>query len=142
MYDTILVAIDGSPCGQRALDEAMALASAVHARLEVLHVVESGYESGFRDELVRQGQKLLALAKAKADELDVQCTTILDDAEDQLGDVSSAITRTSKRVGANLLVLGTHGRKGIDRLLMGSVAEKLARSAVTPVLLVRPDSGA
>jgi len=120
----------------------MALASAVHARLEVLHVVESGYESGFRDELVRQGQKLLALAKAKADELDVQCTTILDDAEDQLGDVSSAITRTSKRVGANLLVLGTHGRKGIDRLLMGSVAEKLARSAVTPVLLVRPDSGA
>jgi len=140
MYDTILVAIDGSPCGQRALDEAIALASAVHARLEVLHVVESGYESEFHDELLRQGQKLLALAKAEAEERDVQCGITLDDAEQHLGDVSSAITRTSERVGANLLVLGTHGRKGIDRLLMGSVAEKLARSAVTPVLLVRLDA--
>lgn len=140
MYDTILVAIDGSPCGQRALDEAIALASAVHARLEVLHVVESGYESGFHDELLRQGQKLLALAKAEAEERDVQCGITLDDAEHHLGDVSSAIILTSERVGANLLVLGTHGRKGIDRLLMGSVAEKLTRSAVTPVLLVRLDA--
>lgn len=137
MYNTILVAIDGSPCGQRALEEASGLALALHASLEVLHVIESGYEAGVRETLICQGRKLLAEAQAMAEKRGVQCAVTLEDAEQHVGDVSSAISRAVERDGAQLLVLGTHGRKGVNRLLMGSVAEKLARSALTPVLLVR-----
>nr|WP_315594663.1 universal stress protein [uncultured Cupriavidus sp.] len=142
MYDTILVTIDGSACGDCALKEAIDLASAVHARLDVLHVVESGYETGVHEELVRRGHKLLAEARAMAEARGLPCTMTLDEVEHPTGDVASVISQTLEKDGAQLLVLGTHGRRGINRLLMGSVAEKLVRSAPTPVLLVRMDKRA
>lgn len=142
MYDTILVAIDGSACGHRALVEAIELASAVHARLEVVHVIESGFETEIHAELVRKGRELLDGARAAAEQRGVQCVVKLEDAEQLLGDVASAISQALVKTQAKLLVLGTHGRTGLNRLLMGSVAEKLVRNASTPVLLVRLDSNA
>ncbi len=85
--------------------------------LEVLHVIESGYEAGVRETLICQGRKLLVEARATAEKRDVQCAVTLEDAEQHVGDVSSAISRALER--ARHLVLGTHGRTNVDTLAYG-----------------------
>jgi len=146
MPQTILVAIDDSPCATRALQEAIALASSSKAKLEILHVIDYGYlkyDLGYVDasvltpQLVVAGEKLLEDAAASAEKAGVSHATRLVDDVLTLGDIPSAVRQTAKDCGAELIVIGTHGKHGLRRLLLGSVAESLARECVVPVLLVR-----
>ncbi|MBF6990006.1 MULTISPECIES: universal stress protein [Cupriavidus] len=146
MYQTILVAIDGSNCGNRALEEAIRLASLCKARLEIVHVVDNGYlmyDVGFstmadlRPALVNAGTALLSEAEARARGNGLVCSTHLVNDILVAGDIASAIHAEAQRTHAELVVVGTHGRRGVRRLVMGSVAEGLVRDAKVPVLLVR-----
>jgi nucleotide-binding universal stress UspA family protein len=144
MYQRILVPLDGSDTSSKALEEALRLAGLSGARVDLLHVVE-GYGGGYvptdiyyqdvLPQLVQQGERLLAQAAGKARERGVATETVLIDGGAER--VSTLILRQAEARNADLIVLGTHGRRGIGRLLLGSDAEQVARSAPIPVLLVR-----
>ena len=146
MYKKIVAAIDGSETSKRAFDEAIRLAKEVDAEIHVIYVVDSPamlYGVGFYDPselkkafveegslLVREATETLAAAGVRGD-------TAIVDAQAANGDVVTAIAQEATRWGADLVVLGTHGRRGVQRALLGSVAEAFIRIAPTPVLLVR-----
>ncbi len=145
-FHKILVAVDGSPGSDLALAEAIKLAQALGARLRLVHVMDelgwvNGFESAtayFDDVLPRMrdaGGKLLArgLARALAANVEAESELVIQSA----GRVADDVADEGKRWGADLIVAGTQGRHGVDRLLLGSSAEQIVRHASTPVLLVR-----
>lgn len=144
-YRRILVAIDGSPPAARGLKEAIRLAKADGVQLFILHVVNEFYafatpEAGtvvidIVSVLRRDARKLLAKAQALADRAGVKAKTVMQ--ETIGGAAADAIVREAKKQRADLIVLGTHGRRGVRRLVMGSDAEQVVRTATVPVLLVR-----
>lgn len=147
MYTVILVAIDGSPTSSNALDEAVGLARLSNARLHVVHIVDPiKHMTGFeRPEvyvreilpaLLREGEAVLSKARAQAEAAGVQADTALIESKGE--PVWQLLVNDAKASGASLVVVGTHGRKGVNRVLMGSDAEQVARHAPVPVLLVRP----
>lgn len=117
----VLVATDFSPQAQRALVAAVAHARALHARLHVLHVGDEP------DAVTRTESWLHASMPALA------AITVVE-----RGHPASAIVRYAKEHGIALVVVGTHGRTGFSRALLGSVAERVARTAPCPVLTVPP----
>jgi nucleotide-binding universal stress UspA family protein len=151
MYQRILVAIDGSETAQLALNHAVQLAKDQRARLRIAHVVEvlgltytasmaGGYPfdaTTVLESLRESASKLLQEAEAKARSADIEVETVLLEDDDPTARVASAISKEADRWEADLIVLGTHGRRGFDRLLLGSVAETLVRTATLPLLLVR-----
>jgi nucleotide-binding universal stress UspA family protein len=148
MYKKILLAIDGSPTSDKVLTE-VANVAAPGATVRVMYVVEDPVTSFptlygeyydvelVREALVDEGSKLLALAKARlhAQGFDVQ--TSLIDLRQLGGDIPEAIKAESDAWAADLTILGTHGRRGVRRLFLGSVAEHFMRISEGPVLLVR-----
>ena len=149
MYKKILVAVDGSHCSDLALDHAIGLAAICDAELQVVHVIDNGYlkyDMGYVDltdlraGLIKGGEDLLAEAQEKAKARHVRCQTIMIDEIVALGDIAHQIRQLVDDSAAELVVLGTHGRHGMSRLLLGSVAESLARQCPVPVLLVRATS--
>ncbi len=134
----ILVPTDFSDNATQALDYAVALAAKLDAKVHVLHVLAFstfGAEyaigsliEGLIADAQRQLDKLAAEHVAKA----ALAPTVL-----KTGDARDEIDRTAVEVEANLIVMGTHGRRGVSRLLLGSVAESIVRTAPCPVLLVR-----
>jgi len=147
MYQRILVAIDGSPVADKALAEAVMMARAGGGRLLLLHVSEpplplTGEGQWVMMELPREtflklGEEMLAKAAEKARAGSVVAETRQVEAFG--GRVARVIAETAAEWNADLIVAGSHGRRGIDRMLLGSVAEGLARLAQMPVLLVRGD---
>lgn len=146
MYDRILVAVDGSPTADRALDEAIQLAKKLGSELVIAHVIDNAYLKydvgyidirGFTEALMAQGKQIIAEARTKAEKAGVRARGLVVD--DPIGtfDIGFAIEQTAKDVGAQALVLGTHGRRGFRRLFLGSVAESVLRQSTLPVLLVR-----
>lgn len=144
MYKKILVPIDGSAPSQRGLDEAIALARLAHAELEVLHVIDA-YPvlpdmavltdlRSLRDEMSRHGQQLLSEAAHKARDAGVTARVRLREIES--GRVAASILDTAQEYACDLIVIGTHGRRGFSRLVLGSDAERVARASSLPVLLV------
>jgi nucleotide-binding universal stress UspA family protein len=150
MFDRILVAIDGSPTSQRALKSAIGLAKSQNGTLTILHVVNDmsavaqvGYSSyvpaayvdDMLDELRNTGRKVLGKAAALARASGVEPVERL--VESKGGSIADAILAEARKVRADVIVLGTHGRRGLQRMLMGSDAETVLREARVPVLLVR-----
>ena len=145
MYKRILVAIDGSPASRRGLKEAIRLAKGARARLLLLHVIdEVALVAAFPGALhtvdmvapVREaGKTILARGREQAQLAGVSSQALL--VESLEGSVAERIVREARRWRADLLVLGTHGRRGMRRMVMGSDAELVVREASTPVLLVR-----
>ncbi|CAH0445748.1 universal stress protein [Ralstonia pseudosolanacearum] len=146
MYDRILIAVDGSPTADRALDEAIQLALKLDAELVIAHVIDNSYLKydvgyidigGFTEMLIESGKQIVASAKAKAEKAGVRAKGRVVD--DPIGsfDIGFAIEQTAQDVGAQAIVLGTHGRRGFRRLFLGSVAESVVRQSMLPVLLVR-----
>jgi nucleotide-binding universal stress UspA family protein len=150
MFRRILVPIDGSPPSKRGLEEAIALAKDQAARLCLLHVVDElsmmpafdgamyvppSYRDEFTKAMRDEGKKLLAEADAAVRRRDVKADTVL---LETLGHrVAELIIKQAKKWRADVIVLGTHGRRGFSRLLMGSDAEMVVRESPVPVLLVR-----
>lgn len=146
MYKKILVPFDSSPVSDRALDEAIRLARAMSARLRIVHAVNTRFpqldqledivdvnEVGAR--LEEAGRKLLAQAEQKARQAGVEAETRLHRTDGKR--VVDVLGGDADAWGADLIVMGTHGRTGFDYLLLGSVAEEFLRVTPTPLLLVR-----
>lgn len=146
MYQRILVPIDGSPTSARGLQEAIKLAKLTGARLRLMHVVDSiSYGAGMdapmmvTSEMLRLmregGEKLLAKDKARVEKAGLRVDTVL--ADSAAGRLCDQVVEQAQKWRAGLIVLGTHGRRGVGRLLLGSDAELITRLATVPVLLVR-----
>ena len=147
-YRKILVAVDGSKASSKGLREALRLAQLEGARLFILHVVDdypafqamdammAGAPGADLVPFLREGGKrILARAERLARKRGVKCTPIL---REQIGGPAAhPIVREARKAGADLIVLGTHGRRGMRRLVLGSDAEQVVRTASVPVLLVR-----
>lgn len=144
-YRRILVAVDGSPASTKGLREAIRLAAEEGARLFVLHVVDEFYAFANLDGIApgvdlvpafrEGGKRVLDKAKALAAKGKVKVTAVMR--ETVGGPAAGAIVREARRQRADLIVLGTHGRRGVRRLVLGSDAEQVVRTASVPVLLVR-----
>ncbi|CAI49108.1 UspA domain protein [Natronomonas pharaonis DSM 2160] len=142
MYDTILVPTDGGGGIGRVIDHAAEIAAAHGAALQFLYVlntdsaaVSAAAVGGEAHELLRsQGEEALADADAR---VDVPTETALLE-----GQPADRIVEYADRTGCDLIVMGTHGRGGLGRLLLGSVAERVVRLSSQPVLTVHVDDSA
>src|SRR5438128_4915941 len=145
-YKRILVPIDGSPTSARGLREAIGFAKAQKAKLQLVHVVDvhnavlAGLEGGaavteLAAALRARGRKILASAATVARKAGLACDTVL--LESLTGPAAEPIVRQARKWPADLIVIGTHGRRGLKRLVMGSDAEQIVRNAPAPVMLVR-----
>jgi nucleotide-binding universal stress UspA family protein len=140
MYKRILVPVDGSQSSVAALTEALRLAKEHGARLCLVHVYERVRHvvtEGVVDltpALRRQGEQLLAEALRRAHKAGVKATTALVAAGSRR--VPAVIVEQATAERADLIAMGTHGRRGFERLILGSVAEGVARRATVPVLLL------
>jgi nucleotide-binding universal stress UspA family protein len=146
MYQRILVPVDGSATSRKGLDEAIKLATLTGGRLRLLHVVDelsaamsmSAYGAVSTDifQLLKEGgEQVLAKAKAEVESRNVGADTIL--IEGFAGRLSDHVAEQVRLWGAELVVLGSHGRRGVGRLVMGSDAEQIIRTSPIPVLVVR-----
>lgn len=150
MFGRILVAVDASQTAELALQTAIGLAAAMQARLRIVHAVDitnvniipefptQSEASEVAEEILKDGQEILrgAEATAAAAGLAVETNLIRIDTLNQ-HNISETIANDAEAWPADLIVIGTHGRQGLRRLFLGSVAEGVARVATTPVLLVR-----
>jgi len=146
MYQRILVPVDGSATSNRGLAEAVAIAKASGGVLRVMHVIDEPFMAlgmdGFSGspgqiiELMQQGARSIvddacALVRAAG----VRCDSVIGDTFD--GRLCDLVVAAAKDWRADLIVIGTHGRRGVGRMMMGSDAEQILRLAPVPVLLVR-----
>jgi nucleotide-binding universal stress UspA family protein len=145
MYRRILVPLDGSATSLRGLSEALRLARGAGARVRLLHVLdetpalgmmEEGIDLGpFLKELAERGRTLLGHAKRRAAKAGVPADAAT--AESAGGPAADAILREARKWGADVIVMGTHGRRGLRHVVLGSEAERVVRRSPVPVLLVR-----
>ena len=143
MYKRILVPIDGSATSMRGLDEAVKLAKLSGASIHLVHALDRFVFPGTGETYTvdifgvqkEVGGRILAQGKERAAAGGVPVTTFLS--EPLPGRVCDVVCDQARESGADLIVLGTHGRRGIGRLLMGSDAEQVLRLAQVPVLLIR-----
>jgi nucleotide-binding universal stress UspA family protein len=144
MYQTILGPVDGSETAQKAFREAIRLARSLSSRIRVMHVINSTPwitqgAPGVIEELLSQmrstGESIIHEAKTAARQADVEVDDRLIEAiGDRAGEV---IVTEASHWPAELIVCGTHGRRGLRRLLVGGDAEYIVRHSPVPVLLVR-----
>jgi nucleotide-binding universal stress UspA family protein len=144
MYKKILVAIDGSQTSRRALDVALALAQDNQAALLPVYVASTpimSYDlvmydpSAMRAAMIEEGKLVTAEAVKLMAAARIGGTPHVIETEG-VEDVAHRILAAADELGADLLVLGTHGRRGVQRLLLGSVAERVVRLSSRPILLV------
>ncbi|MFJ1267123.1 universal stress protein [Legionella lytica] len=147
-YKKIMLAVDGSDTSNSAMEEVIKLIKNENAQLKIIHVVDEsllyyggpGFDySAYIEVLRTEGQDILNKAQqfiAARVAITVEAE-LLELGQLQGGRVAEVIVDATKEWPADLLVLGTHGRKGFSRFLLGSVAEHVMRIASTPVLLVR-----
>jgi nucleotide-binding universal stress UspA family protein len=145
VYTCILVPIDHSAQGQRGLEEAIKLAAALSAKIRLVHVVDlralvhgvSSYVSAEQliEDWTAAGERLIAESAARVREAGVTVESVV--CSDPALRICDAIVDEATRSKAELIVMGTHGRRGVSRLLMGSDAELVLRESPVPVMLVR-----
>jgi nucleotide-binding universal stress UspA family protein len=147
MYKRILVAVDGSNTSELALAEALKLAAEHRSDLLIVHVVDASMlfdgnvdfvdvvelENG----LVESGRRILAKAGETAALAGIKADTKLLKTEHSTRRIADLIIEAADDWTAELVVVGTHGRRGISHLFLGSVAEGVVRISTLPVLLVR-----
>lgn len=146
-YKIIIVALDGGPTSALVLQEAFYLANLAQAKLYIIHVADVllpptadvGYVTINLEEYRRavniRGEELLKNMKASISQSNIEIETKL--IENEFNRISEKIIEATSVLLGDLIVLGTHGRRGFNRFLLGSVAEEVVRIANTPVLLVR-----
>ena len=147
MYQRILVPIDGSSNSERALREAINFAQFHHAQLMVVHVLEDIHYAEMENyidyaELMKSfkdsARKMLEKAVQAARQANVEVTEKLLVASDRR--VAHVLVEEARQWPAELIIIGTHGRSGFNRLLLGSIAESVLRLSPVPVLLIRSES--
>jgi nucleotide-binding universal stress UspA family protein len=144
MFTTILVPVDQSDAAKDAFELALRLARSEHAKLVLVNVLDlskmiavAGYESPYPIDAIAilksDSEQLVDELKARAAAAGVEADALLLE-----GDACDEILRAASERHADLICMGTHGRKGLARLLVGSVAEGVLRRAEIPVLATRP----
>jgi nucleotide-binding universal stress UspA family protein len=137
MFETIVIATDGSGSVRRAVDVALDLAARFDAAVHCLYVVDEGdvassperLRGEMRTALAERGEEAVAAVRASTDR---EVGTAI-----RTGRPASTIDEYAREVGADLVAMGTRGRHGENRFLVGSVAERVVRSCPVPVLTVR-----
>jgi nucleotide-binding universal stress UspA family protein len=136
----ILVPTDFSECSRSAIDYAAALAAVFKAKLSLIHVIESSVYSldtslmppgdpfGLREKLVEMVAQETSLLKEKGVDAEGECT---------VGIPAVEIVRAVQEKKADLVVMGTHGRRGLSHILLGSTAERVIQRVACPVLTVK-----
>ncbi|MCK8519584.1 universal stress protein [Methanoculleus sp. 7T] len=141
MFRKILVAIDGSEPASRALDTAIEEAGVWNAEVHVIYVVESGLFSSLPMDntleviysvLQKEGEEILGSAQKKAEAAGVPLTTHL-----RQGHAGSQIVALAEELGVDLILLGSYGKSGVDRLLLGSVTDYVVRNSPITTTVVR-----
>lgn len=141
MYDEILVPTDGSPAADAAIEHAVDLADRYDARVHALYVVDgaaySTLEAGSEiviEALEAEGEEATERVTEAADAAGVAATTTVT-----TGTAYRTIQDYVDDNDVDLIVMGTHGRQGLDRYLLGSVTERVVRTADVPVMTVRQE---
>jgi len=142
MFKRILVPVDGSETSNKALVAALQLARERDASVRVIHVLdELAYLTGYEytatvlDDARKYAQKTVDDALAIAQSSGVPCDgKLLEAPGRRLGDV---VAEEARALNADLVVVGTHGRRGMSRMLLGSGAEQVIRNCPAPVLVFR-----
>jgi nucleotide-binding universal stress UspA family protein len=146
MFNTILVAVDESEAAKEAGDLAVKLALEDHASVVLVNVLDvsklitvAGYDSPYPAQTIdimrQSAEQLLNDTRAACEAKGLKVVTAVGE-----GDAVDEIVRLADEHGAGLICIGTHGRQGLARLFVGSVAEGVLRRANVPVLVVRPTS--
>lgn len=137
-FRRILIAVDSDPLAVHAAERGVELATALAAEIAFVHAIDPGLSQApgitpgdLIGEAEREGRRLIA-----------GCCQLLPHTQTPLkfihiGKPASEIVRTAKEWPADMIVIGSHGRKGIERALFGSVAEAVMRHAPCPVLVIR-----
>ncbi|WP_044957336.1 universal stress protein [Halarchaeum acidiphilum] len=140
MYDRILVPTDGSPESEEAVDEAMELADLTGATVVALYAVDTRDYStlpeskwaALQSELRSEGEDAVEAVAERGEAAGVEVETIVAE-----GVPHEIILETAAGEDCDAIVMGTHGRSGVERFLLGSVTEKVVRQSDLPVLVVR-----
>lgn len=146
MFKRIIVPVDGSDAANLALESALRIARDAHGQVRLVHVVEEmaylsggtaygSYSADMLGIMRDAGSTILADAQAQAEAMGVPAETEL---YDRLGErLAEVVADIAQSWHADLVVVGTHGRRGVRRLLLGSGAEQIIRTAPVPVLVIR-----
>ena len=148
MYKRILVPVDGSHTSTLGLQEALRIAKDQRARIRLISVVDEyvlaqnfeGYINAgdLIGALRESGKKAIANALALARKSSIKADSVLY--ESVGNDVADIVNHEAKKWKADLVVMGTHGRSGINRMMFGSAAEEILRTTTVSVLIVRTQS--
>jgi len=145
MYKKIFVPLDGSDLAEKVLPHAIALAKGSGAEVTLATVVELSLgaagakldafpQAAAEQKMALRGEAVVYLQKVQRD---LKGQGVAAEVVVLEGDVASQIITYAEQKGFDLIAMATHGRSGIDRFLMGSIAEKVVRSTLKPVLLIR-----
>ncbi len=146
MYKDILVALDGSNASKGALKEAIRMTKLTGGTMTAVYVLDRfamfaylvNYDRFATVEALRaEGDRILSDARKEATESNLACKVETVETDNISEDVAGCLLRYVQGHSVDLVVMGTHGRRGIQRMKMGSVAEQFLRFSTCPVLLVR-----
>lgn len=143
MYDDVLLPTDGSSAADAAVPHAIELADRYGARLHVLYVADTTeystvtFEDDVVDPLVDEGEQVVDEVVEKATDQNVEAVGVV-----MKGGAYETILQYVEDEDIDVVVMGTHGRRGLDRALLGSVTERIVRTSDAPVLTVREDEEA
>ncbi|MBL8501554.1 MAG: universal stress protein [Nitrosomonas sp.] len=132
MYKRIMVAVDGSEIAQQALAEGVNIANTYNATLCIVHCI-----GGENDADKNKGNEILEKAKSDTNVLSVEIRLLNAEAEYGLNGIADAIAAAVYDWKADLIVVGTSNRRGLERFYVGSVAEQLVAKVDSSILLVR-----
>lgn len=141
MFNHVLVPLDGSAMSNAALGKALGLAKEQGAKLHLVSVYEPTVHAtsegaiDLTSALRREAEAIVRDGVKRAAAAGVEATGAVVDAAGR--HIAAAIAEEAGARGADLIVIGTHGRRGVERFLLGSVAEGVVRRATVPVLLLR-----
>jgi nucleotide-binding universal stress UspA family protein len=143
VFTRILVATDFSACADAALRAATALARAMGSTLAIVHVQSPlpayAFAEGAAPDLARleEDQRRWAQERLEQQAETVRASGLGVSTAIRVGTPADEVVEAAREMGADLIVVGTHGRTGLNRLLIGSVAERIVRTAPCPVLTIR-----
>lgn len=148
MYKHIIVAVDTSAVSEMLLREAIKVARNQESTIIIIHILDMSFISeggmwvgleAYLKNMNEAGIALLSHSTKKIESAGIKVESHLIEMTKSTDNIAGEIVATVKKLHGDLLVLGTHGRRGFRRFLLGSVAEEVIRSATTPVLLIRGD---
>ncbi len=131
MFNTIMVPSDGSKFALKAEDVAISIAGKFQGKLVVVHIIDEKLINPF-EVLEEEGKNILEKAALKGEKQGVQVDQVL-----LVGNPAHDMAKIVEKTGADLVVIGTHGKTGLKKILLGSVAENTIKTVKIPVLLVK-----